>query len=154
MNIYVGNLNMDLSEDELRDVFEGYGNVISCKLIMDRETGRSRGFAFLEMSSQAEGSAAVDALNGYEILGKNLRVNEARPREDRGGRGGNRSNWDRGGNRGGGHRGGNRGGNGNRGGGYNNNYRESRPDNSRSYSNHRVGGYSSSSSNDRNNDRD
>ncbi len=140
MNLYVGNLNLDLSEDELRDVFEGYGGVISCKVIMDRETGRSRGFAFIEMGNQSDGSTAIDALNGYELLGKNLKVNEARPREDRGNRGGNRGNWDRG------NRGGHRGGGGNRGGNYGNN-RDGGNDRSRSYSNHRVGGYGNSSDN-------
>ena len=121
MNIYVGNLNWNLSSEELREIFEGYGEVVDCKVIMDRESGRSRGFAFVEMANASEGNAAIEALDGYELVGRNLRVNEARPREDRGGRGGGRGGYSGGGNRGGGYGGGNRGGGyggGNRGGGY------------------------------------
>ena len=118
MNIYVGNLNWNLSNDELRDVFEGYGDVNDCKIIIDRETGRSRGFAFIEMANSAEGNAAIEALDGYELMGRNLKVNEARPREDRGGggRGGYGGGRGGGGYGGGGNRGG-YGGGGNRGGG-------------------------------------
>ncbi len=87
-NIYVGNLSWSLSEDELRDAFEEYGMVSSCKIISDRDTGRSRGFAFVEMDEDDEAEAAIEALNGYELAGRNLRVNEARPREERGARSG------------------------------------------------------------------
>lgn len=83
MNIYVGNLSYSLSESELRDAFAAYGEVSSVKVLMDRETGRSRGFGFVEMPNQAEGEAAVAEINGKEIGGRPLRVNEARPREER-----------------------------------------------------------------------
>ncbi len=96
-NIYVGNLSWSLSEDELRETFEEYGNVSSCKIISDRDTGRSRGFAFVEMDEDGEAEAAIEALNGYELGGRNLRVNEARPREERSnggyGGGGGRSRY-------------------------------------------------------------
>ena len=83
MNIYVGNLSYSLSESELRDAFAGYGEVSSVKILTDRETGRSRGFGFVEMPNQAEGEAAVAQLNGKDVGGRALRVNEARPREQR-----------------------------------------------------------------------
>ncbi len=83
MNIYVGNLSYSLSESELRDAFGAYGEVSSVKVLMDRETGRSRGFGFVEMPNQAEGEAAVAEINGKEVGGRPLRVNEARPREER-----------------------------------------------------------------------
>jgi len=83
MNIYVGNLSYEMSEDELRDAFSAYGEVSSVKILMDRETGRSRGFGFVEMPSQSEGEAAVAQLNGKDVSGRALRVNEARPRESR-----------------------------------------------------------------------
>ncbi len=83
MNIYVGNLSYSLSESELRDAFAVYGEVSSVKVLMDRETGRSRGFGFVEMPNQAEGEAAVAEINGKEVGGRPLRVNEARPREER-----------------------------------------------------------------------
>jgi len=83
MNIYVGNLSYTLSEDELRDAFGEFGEVSSVKILMDRETGRSRGFGFVEMTNQAEGEAAVAQLNGKDVGGRALRVNEARPREER-----------------------------------------------------------------------
>ncbi|MEE8092886.1 MAG: RNA-binding protein [Gammaproteobacteria bacterium] len=83
MNIYVGNLSYSLSESELRDAFAAYGEVSSVKVLMDRETGRSRGFGFVEMPNQAEGEAAVAEINGKEVGGRPLRVNEARPREER-----------------------------------------------------------------------
>jgi RNA recognition motif-containing protein len=81
MNIYVGNLSYGLSENELRDAFSAYGEVSSVKILMDRETGRSRGFAFVEMPNQREAEAAVAQLNGKDVGGRALRVNEARPRD-------------------------------------------------------------------------
>ena len=83
MNIYVGNLSYTLSESELRDAFAGFGEVSSVKVLMDRETGRSRGFGFVEMPNQSEGEAAIAQLNGKELGGRALRVNEARPKERR-----------------------------------------------------------------------
>ncbi|MGE4658529.1 MAG: RNA-binding protein [Gammaproteobacteria bacterium] len=83
MNIYVGNLSYTLSEDVLRDAFAEHGEVESAKILMDRDTGRSRGFGFVEMLDQAEGEAAVEKLNGQDLDGRPLRVNEARPRPPR-----------------------------------------------------------------------
>lgn len=83
MNIYVGNLAYGMSEDELRGAFSAYGEVSSVKILMDRETGRSRGFGFVEMPNQSEGEAAIAQLNGKDLGGRPLRINEARPRERR-----------------------------------------------------------------------
>lgn len=83
MNIYVGNLSYSMSESELRDAFAGFGEVSSVKVLMDRETGRSRGFGFVEMPNQSEAEAAIAQLNGKELSGRALRVNEARPKERR-----------------------------------------------------------------------
>jgi RNA recognition motif-containing protein len=83
MNIYVGNLSYGMSEDELREAFSAYGDVASVKILSDRETGRSRGFGFVEMPNQSEGEAAVAQLNGKDVGGRTLRVNEAQPRERR-----------------------------------------------------------------------
>jgi RNA recognition motif-containing protein len=83
MNIYVGNLSYSLSEQELRDAFAAHGDVSSVKILTDRETGRSRGFGFVEMPNQSEGEAAISQLNGKDLGGRALRVNEARPRERR-----------------------------------------------------------------------
>lgn len=83
MNIYVGNLSYGMSEDELREAFAAYGDVASVKILTDRETGRSRGFGFVEMPNQSEGEAAISQLNGKDLGGRSLRVNEARPRERR-----------------------------------------------------------------------
>lgn len=83
MNIYVGNLSYGMSEEELREAFGAYGDVASVKILTDRETGRSRGFGFVEMPNQSEGEAAISQLNGKELGGRTLRVNEARPRERR-----------------------------------------------------------------------
>jgi RNA recognition motif-containing protein len=83
MNIYVGNLSYGMSEDELRDAFGAFGEVSSVKILMDRETGRSRGFGFVEMPNQSEGEAAIAQLNGKDVGGRALRINEARPREQR-----------------------------------------------------------------------
>lgn len=83
MNIYVGNLSYAMSEGELRDAFAAFGEVSSVKILMDRETGRSRGFGFVEMPNQGEGETAISNLNGKDVGGRTLRVNEARPRERR-----------------------------------------------------------------------
>jgi RNA recognition motif-containing protein len=83
MNIYVGNLSYGMSEDELREAFAAHGEVSSVKILLDRETGRSRGFGFVEMPNQSEGETAISQLNGKEVGGRALRVNEARPRERR-----------------------------------------------------------------------
>jgi cold-inducible RNA-binding protein len=86
--LYVGNLSYDVSDSKLQEMFEEYGAVQSAQVIMDRDTGRSKGFGFVEMSSDQEAQAAITGLNGKEAGGRALTVNEARPREDRGGRGG------------------------------------------------------------------
>jgi RNA recognition motif-containing protein len=83
MNIYVGNLSYGMSEDELRDAFGAFGEVSSVKILMDRETGRSRGFGFVEMPNQSEAETAITQLNGKDVGGRPLRINEARPREQR-----------------------------------------------------------------------
>lgn len=94
MNIYVGNLSHDVTEDELRQAFEAYGQVASANIITDRFSGQSRGFGFVEMPNQAEGEAAIAGLNGQDLKGRMLKVNVARPRSDkpRGG-GGRRRSW-------------------------------------------------------------
>ena len=83
MNIYVGNLSWNTDDREISDLFGQYGQVDSARVLKDRETGRSRGFGFVEMGNDDEARAAIDALNGYELDGRALRVNEARPREER-----------------------------------------------------------------------
>ena len=83
MNIYVGNLSYDATEDGLKKIFEEHGQVESAKIIIDRYTNRSRGFGFVEMPNDEEGQAAIEALNGAEMDGRNLKVNEARPRAER-----------------------------------------------------------------------
>ena len=83
MNIYVGNLSYSLTESELRDAFAEFGDVSSVNILTDRETGRARGFGFVEMPIQAEAEAAVAQLNGKSLDGRALNVNEARPRERR-----------------------------------------------------------------------
>ena len=103
--LYVGNLSFNTTGQDLEEMFGAHGSVQSANLIEDRETGRSRGFAFVEMSTGEEANAAIAALDGKEVDGRNLKVNEAKPRESNGGGGGGR-----GGNRGGG--GGNYGGGG------------------------------------------
>jgi RNA recognition motif-containing protein len=86
MNIYVGNLSYESTEDSLRTEFEAFGQVASVNLITDRVTGRSRGFGFVEMPIKTEAIAAIQGLNDKEIDGRRLKVNEARPREERGDR--------------------------------------------------------------------
>jgi RNA recognition motif-containing protein len=83
MNIYVGNLSYSMTESELRDAFAAYGEVASAKILSDRETGRSRGFGFVEMPNQREAEEAIAQLNGKDLGGRALRINEARPRERR-----------------------------------------------------------------------
>ncbi len=83
MNIYVGNLPYSTDRDELRAVFEQYGEVSSARVVTDRETGRSRGYGFVEMPNAEQARAAIEALNGNEIGGRKAVVNEARPREER-----------------------------------------------------------------------
>jgi RNA recognition motif-containing protein len=106
MNIYVGNLPFTASEDEVRQAFAAYGTVSSVAIIKDRETGQSRGFAFVEMPNNEEGTAAINNLNGKPLKGRALKVNEARPREESfgGGGGGHRSGGFGGGGGGGGRR--------------------------------------------------
>ena len=106
MKLYVGNLSFKMSEDELRDLFAAHGEVVSAQLIMDRETGRPRGFGFIEMSNSEQGTAAMAALNGADILGRPLTVNEATPKPAGGAGGGSRGGFGGGGGGGGGGRGG------------------------------------------------
>ncbi|MCK4539474.1 MAG: RNA-binding protein [Candidatus Krumholzibacteria bacterium] len=91
MKIYVGNMSYDTSEDDLRTAFEAHGTVDSVAIISDRDTGRPKGFGFVEMSNDDEAKAAIEALNEKDLMGRTLKVNEARPRNDNrggGGRGG------------------------------------------------------------------
>jgi RNA recognition motif-containing protein len=102
VNIYVGNLSRDLSETELKEAFAAFGEVLTCNIIKDKFTGESRGFGFVEMPNKDEADKAIAALNGKDMKGRNLTVNEARPRTDRprtGGGGGGRGGF--GGGRGG-----------------------------------------------------
>jgi len=85
MKLYVGNLSFQTSSEDLQQLFAQAGTVESANVIEDRETGRSRGFAFVEMASKEEGNAAIQQFNGHEVGGRALNVNEAKPREDRGG---------------------------------------------------------------------
>lgn len=89
-NIYVGNLSYNATEDDLREAFGRFGEVTSVSVIKDRDTGRARGFAFVEMPDASQAAEAIANLNNTEIAGRNVTVNEARPREDRGGGGGRR----------------------------------------------------------------
>jgi len=125
-NIFVGNLSFNTSEDELRQMFEPFGQVDRVSIMTDRDTGRSRGFGFVEMASNEDGEKAITALNGTQVGGRTLNVNEARPKTEHAGGGGR----DRGGR--GGDRGGDRGGRGGGGGG-----RGRWKDYSRKCSNHR-----------------
>ena len=125
MNIYVGNLSYEVTEEDLKLAFEPFGKVESANLIKDKYSGQSKGFGFVEMASKEEGQSAIDGLNGTELKGKVLNVNEAHPRTERrggrggygggkGGRGGNRGGYG-GGGQGGGNRGGQGGGRGGQG---------------------------------------
>ena len=93
MNIYVGNLSYEATQDDLRQAFEAHGEVSSVSIIMDKMTGRSRGFGFVEMPDQGAGQAAISALNLQEIRGRAMTVNEARPKTDGGSRGGGRGGY-------------------------------------------------------------
>jgi len=106
MKIYAGNLSYDVTEDELQEVFEAFGPVDSVAIIMDKYSGRSKGFGFVEMSSDADAKSAIEELNGTELQGRTMTVNEARPRTEhrrdrdrRGGRGGGRGGGRSGGGR-------------------------------------------------------
>ena len=99
MNIYVGNLSYELTEADLKEAFEVFGEVETVKIITDNYTGRSKGFGFVEMSDRANARSAIDALNGKELNGRSLNVNEARPSSDGRRGGGGRSGGGRGGGR-------------------------------------------------------
>ena len=114
MKLYVGNLSFQTTSEDLQQLFAQAGTVESATVVEDRDTGRSRGFGFVEMASKEEGEKAIEQFNGTDMNGRNLTVNEARPREDRGNRGGGGGRGGYGGNRGGG---GGRGGYGGGGGG-------------------------------------
>jgi RNA recognition motif-containing protein len=83
MNIYVGNLSYDVTENDLKDIFSNYGDVVNVSLIKDRDSGQSKGFGFVEMGSPSSAQAAIQALHGNDVKGRKLTVNEARPREPR-----------------------------------------------------------------------
>ena len=112
--LYVGNLTYDTTDSVLEQLFAPFGTVQSAQVIMDRDTGRSKGFGFVEMGSDQESQAAIAAMSGKEVDGRNLTVNEAKPREDRGGGGGGGGGRGYGGGGGGGGRGGYGGGGGRR----------------------------------------
>ncbi|MEH1770329.1 RNA recognition motif domain-containing protein [Nostoc sp.] len=97
MSIYVGNLSYEVKEDDLRQVFAEYGTVKNVQLPIDRETGRVRGFGFVELESDAQEQAAIDALDNAEWMGRNLKVNKAKPKTDGGSSGGRRGNYGGGG---------------------------------------------------------
>lgn len=109
-NIFVGNLSFQATESDIRSLFEQFGAVDRVSIMTDRDTGRSRGFGFVEMPNDGEGDDAINSLNGTEVGGRAMNVNEARPREERGGGGGGRGG-SRGGGGGGGYSGGGGGGN-------------------------------------------
>ena len=115
MNIYVGNLAHQVTDEELRQAFEEFGQVTEARIIMDKFSGESRGFGFVEMPSKEEAEKAIEEMNGKDIKGSEVKVNEAKPKTDRGGRGGGRGGYG-GGQRGGGGRGGSGGGRGGSGG--------------------------------------
>jgi RNA recognition motif-containing protein len=100
MSIYIGNLSYDVTQEDINEIFTEYGTVKRVYLPTDRETGKMRGFGFVEMATEAEESAAIEALNGAEWMGRDLKVNKARERENKGGSGGGRggdrrSSWGR-----------------------------------------------------------
>lgn len=111
--LYVGNLSYDTTDERLREMFEEHGSVTSAQVIMDRDTGRSKGFGFVEMGSDQEAQAAIAALNGQQVDGRALTVNEARPKTNGGGGGGGRGGYGGGGGGRGGYGGGRGGGRGN-----------------------------------------
>lgn len=82
MNIYIGNLPFNLGEEELREIFEEYGEVSSAKIVMDKLTGRSKGFGFVEMDDDGSANKAIEELNNAEVAGRNIKVNESKPREN------------------------------------------------------------------------
>ena len=92
-NIYVGNLSFDASEPQLQEAFAAYGTVDLAKVVMDRATGRSRGFGFVEMPNDEEAQAAIEGLNGTDLGGRTITVNVAKPKADRGGGGGRDRRW-------------------------------------------------------------
>ena len=105
MNIYVGNLSYEVTEEDLQEAFEGFGQIESIKIIKDNYSNRSKGFGFVEMSNNADAQSAINGLNDKELKGKTLKVNTARPRtENRGGRGGGYGGGGRGRRQGGGRR--------------------------------------------------
>jgi RNA recognition motif-containing protein len=126
MKLYVGNLAFSTSSQDLQELFAGAGTVESASIVEDRETGRSRGFGFVEMSTKEEGEAAISQFNGKEIGGRALKVNEAKPREPRSGGGGGRGGFGGGRGGGGGFGGGRGGGRGGNSGGYGGGNREPR----------------------------
>jgi len=83
MNIYVGNLSYDMTENDLHELFQEFGSIVKANIITDRDSGRSKGFGFVEMEEAADGKKAIEELNGQNVKGRNLKVNEARPREER-----------------------------------------------------------------------
>ncbi len=97
MNIYVGNLSFDYSDEELNDLFATHGEIESARIITDRDSGRSKGFGFVEMPERDQAMAAIEALNGTEVGGRAITVNEARPKPDRGDRRGGGGGGGRGG---------------------------------------------------------
>ncbi len=104
--LYVGNLSFQTTQQDLEELFGQSGQVESVSIVTDRDTGQPRGFAFVEMATNEEAQAAIKSLDGKEVDGRALKVNEARPKEDRGGRGGGRGGFGGGGGRGGGYGGG------------------------------------------------
>ena len=97
MNIFVGNLSRDVTEEDLREAFSAFGQISKVTILKDKFSGESRGFGFVEMANKAEGDAAIRALNGKDMKGRAMNVNEARPRPAGGGGGGGRRDDDRGG---------------------------------------------------------
>ena len=95
MNIYVGNLSSDVTDETIRAAFESFGEVASARVIKDKYNGQSRGFAFVEMPAQSQALTAIKSLNGKELQGKQMSVNEARPRADQGRTGGGRMEYSR-----------------------------------------------------------
>ncbi|WP_423148526.1 RNA recognition motif domain-containing protein [Rubrolithibacter danxiaensis] len=119
MNIFVASLPFKLEESEIKEIFEDYGEVTSARLIMDKETGRSKGFGFVDMPNEEEALKAIEDLNGTEIYGRNISVSKAQEKKDNGGSRGGYSGGNRGGYSGGGRSGGYSGGGNRNGGGYN-----------------------------------